>query len=630
MSGGRFRGRYRHRIQLGLPVRTPWRFNRTINAHNETFHSNTIPGGLNSNVVALHLTFGTPMVFIPPSNNYGHEVGPYIWCSNTTHTNAFHVTYHGIGNGTNCLQFTHNALNHTTNSGFIGGAGGIRIANQAHTVIQTIDVWGNQWLLMPLNQTTPGTINIHSIIDSTTETSIRDTSIPDTRRNFRRRIGKARGGRRGGRLSGGVAAVANTDANTGSWTIYYANTGIDGWKLGPNVAFTPSGRKVIHEWAQGDKSLPDQSDLDIWYNYPQSEPHGFFWIANGVGQMGMANILSSSTPDANNMQLYVYLCNSSFNPTTNSSGIESCGGGLNSIEHYREEFSNTTGNWVTSSSLQATVTPTTYTLHVGPPTVAPTNLARIQHSLANAHLTQFNGNTYQFVTMRIRAKEGLTRGDTMGASYSWYGFLSWEYMDYPYSDTQLGNYGGNTHAWLTRNGTIDGATPLPNPLQTSIAHRDYSWRPLERPRDPRNSKIRRRGGRRGGRNWQGYVDLTWDMRNVQEWAVNDRVINAISFWTYRQNDINYHIDSIRIWGTTEEDGGGFLGPNNCSWVGADAETRKGEWTQETYVWESNGIFGATGASPTYYSGLTANSYLTGNNYDHETSQYEITDIPPDF
>jgi len=117
------------------------------------------------------------------------------------------------------------------------------------------------------------------------------------------------------------------------------------------------------------------------------------------------------------------------------------------------------------------------------------------------------------------------------------------------------------------------------------------------------------------------------MSNIRNWGGNTRgalvdtlgspggpgLINSISFTLYAQRDyIDYSIDSIRIWGPDAEDGGGFLGPNNCSWVGVEPEGLKGKWTQLARTFLSNGEYGSTGASD--WKGLTANTTLIGNTY----------------
>jgi hypothetical protein len=79
--------------------------------------------------------------------------------------------------------------------------------------------------------------------------------------------------------------------------------------------------------------------------------------------------------------------------------------------------------------------------------------------------------------------------------------------------------------------------------------------------------------------------------------------------------MDYTIDKIEIWGiNSEQDGGGYLGPNNCSWTGVGPEGLKGKWSQSTYNWTSNGIFGATGANSDITPALTANTNTGANTF----------------
>jgi hypothetical protein len=204
------------------------------------------------------------MTVIPPGNAsyyFSHGVGPYIWMSNNTTGNAFRLVYYGVGNNTATLQFSANNLD--SNTGYIGN-GEIQISNSSGVLIHDIDWMGNQWIF------TPTTAN---------------------------------------------AAV-----------IYYANTTSAG--LGPNVAFTPSGQQTMrrrNNWRMNGSPPPVSEAVYVERTTNnESPPHGYLWVANGTGTSGTSNNLNwdsnNSNHAANNLLLYVYRCNSSFNPTYNSTG----------------------------------------------------------------------------------------------------------------------------------------------------------------------------------------------------------------------------------------------------------------------------------------------------------------------
>jgi hypothetical protein len=72
-----------------------------------------MPTYLPGNTITLSVIYNKPMI-ITGANT------PYIYASNTTHSNAFQLNYNGVGNGTNVLEFTANAFANTTGNGEIG------------------------------------------------------------------------------------------------------------------------------------------------------------------------------------------------------------------------------------------------------------------------------------------------------------------------------------------------------------------------------------------------------------------------------------------------------------------------------------------------------------------------------
>jgi len=338
-------------------------------------------------------------------------------------------------------------------------------------------------------------------------------------------------------------------------------------------------------------------------------PHGYLWKANGIGQLGVApgDITNSTIPVANG-QIYIYMCNSSFNPSTDVNGVIDCGGNI--LETYREDFTSSDGNWTTLDT--GVYNPTVTTSSEGLRIQHPLGITgAMQHTLTGEHLTKFYGNTYTHVTMRIKNQGVWPGGPAPWQGNRWWGALLWQYeggglISTPFVTADpltsyIGTGANSQHAFLTRTGTTYSPT-INNDY-------DHMWNPFE---DFYSNT---------------YIDLTWDLSGHPNWGSTqtNRVINAISIWTWspvtgsmpwassagaNNQLMDYTIDAISIHNGNNSTGGGFQGPNNCTWTGIPSD---GMWVQSAYnTVLNNAPYTTNGASD--WTGLTANQY-TNNAFD---------------
>jgi hypothetical protein len=606
MPGGRWRGKYNQRKNAGLPIKKPTRLGRVVSATQPVYRANTANLS-QSNTVAVTVNFGEDVVFIPPGNNYmanNPNLGPYLWCSNTDIVNAAQLTIFlanlfggstlGVGEGLifgSSWLLTSNLAD--SNTGAFGN-GEIMISNPNNVTLQTTDNANNQWLLIP-----------------------KDLNMPDHNSPAKNRVIGNKGINQFDIQEGVSLNSPWTQDHIGKTyapvapdykVIYYANTTFDGSgnPLGPNVAFTPTGSEVIHSrTVPGLSEIVFQNNPGLWslvgligegilfgnpYSWgtlvstvtPQetawingaAPPHGYLWVANGVGQLGSEwNDLGYETDGVGDMQLYVYMCNSSFNPSTDADGVIGCGGEISTgpepantpgAESYREDFDSSNGFWASTPaactdgsglSTGMTTTPGSEGYRITHPLNC---VGVIKHTLTGDYLPSFNGNTYTHLTMRIKHRGAPPGGSTYPYN-NWWGGLFWEYEGCPQvvdggTDGPLHSYNGtganSQHAWLTREGTV----------YSPLVKYDYdlTWNPFS------------------GAATNTFINLTWDLTGHPNWGSKqtNRVINAISIWMWQPytdryagvglgggyadaNTVDYTIDAIAIHaanGSTETTG----------------------------------------------------------------------------